>query len=143
MLIGKYYHTLEHKGRLAIPATFRKTLGSKILLTRGLDGCLFLLPQETWGKITLDLRGSPLTKQDTRRFIRLMAHDAAYVKYDPQGRILIPQVLKDIAKLKNKVVIAGSLDWVEIWDQDLYHQKLDKDQDQAELVAERLSKTYE
>ena len=124
---------------MAIPATFRSTLGTKTILTRGLDGCLFLLPHKTWGKITKDLRGSPLTKQDTREFVRLMAHDATKEEYDAQGRILIPQVLRDLARLKKRVVIAGSLDWIEIWDQDLYHKRLSQSSNQAEKVAERLS----
>lgn len=139
MLIGKHYHSLESKGRLAIPPVFRTQLGSKPIVTRGLDGCLFLVPGTTWQKLIANLRGSPLTKQDTREYIRLVAHDASIVRFDPQGRTLIPKVLRNYAKITKKVVIAGSLDWIEIWDEATYHQKIEKTEKQAEQVAERLS----
>ncbi|MBI2009793.1 MAG: division/cell wall cluster transcriptional repressor MraZ [Candidatus Chisholmbacteria bacterium] len=143
MFLGHYVHSLESKGRLAIPAKFRYQLGKKPIVTRGLDGCLFLVPQRTWKKVTDELRTSPLTKQDTREFIRLMAHDAAEVNYDAQGRMLVPQSLRHYANLKNAVVVAGSLDWVEIWDQTTYHQKVSQIERNAAAVAERLSQTRE
>jgi len=140
MFIGRYYHTLEAKGRLAIPPVFRKQLGKSPIATRGLDGCLFLVPSSAWQRLTEDLRGSPLTKQDTRKFIRLMAHDAQEIVFDSQGRTLITKPLRDYAHLKKAIVVAGSLDWIEIWDRDLYHQHMEKLDKQAEIVAERLSK---
>lgn len=139
MFIGRFYHNLESKGRLAIPATFRKDLGKKPIITRGLDGCLFLIPTPTWDKLTQGLRGSPLTKQDTREFIRLIAHDAHPASFDAQGRTLIPKTLREYAKINRSAVIAGSLDWIEIWDRDKYHHQLKSTEKRAEIVAERLS----
>ena len=139
MFIGRHYHTLESKGRLAIPPQFRQQLGKKPIVTRGLDGCLFLVPSRTWEKLINGLRGSPLTKQDTREFIRLMAHDASLVKFDKQGRTLIPKILRSYAKIEKQVVVAGSLDWIEIWDRVGYHQHMKKNEARAEEVAERLT----
>lgn len=139
MFLGRYYHSLESKGRLAIPSAFRRQLGKQPIITRGLDGCLFLLPASTWQKLHTDLHTSPLTNQDTREFIRLIAHDAQIVTYDPQGRTLISQPLRESAQIKHQVVIAGSLDWVEIWDRNLYHQHMTTTEKQAAAVAERLS----
>src|SRR3990167_3035842 len=139
MLLGRYYHTLENKGRIAIPPVFRRQLGQRPIITRGLDGCLFVVPSEVWQQLTADLRGSPLTKQDTREFIRLIAHDAQEVVFDPQGRTLIPQTLRSYAKITKEVVVAGSLDWVEIWDRDIYHQHMAGTEKQAAEVAERLA----
>ncbi len=139
MFLGRYYHNLESKGRLAIPPSFRRLLGKKPIITRGLDGCLFLMPSEVWQKLTSELRGSPLTKQDTREFIRLMAHEALGLKFDSQGRTLIPGNLRTLAHITKAVVIAGSLDWVEIWDQATYHAHMRQTEAQAEMVAERLT----
>ncbi len=139
MLLGRYYHSLENKGRIAIPPIFRRQLGQKPIITRGLDGCLFIVPTKVWQRLTADLRGSPLTKQDTREFIRLIAHDAQEVTFDSQGRTLIPQTLREYAQITKTVVVAGSLDWVEIWNRDLYHQHMQTTEKQAEQVAERLA----
>ena len=139
MFIGRYYHSLENKGRLAIPPLFRRLLQQNPIITKGLDGCLFMVPSQVWHQLTADLRGSPLTKQDTREFIRLIAHDAQPVKFDNQGRTLIPQTLREYAKITKEVVIAGSLYWIEIWNRDIYHQHMATTEKQAELVAERLT----
>ena len=139
MFVGRYYHSLENKGRLAIPPIFRRSLGANPIITRGLDGCLFIVPADVWQKLTADLRGSPLTKQDTREFIRLIAHDAQEVIFDGQGRTLISAILRDYAKITKEVVVAGSLDWIEIWNRDLYHQHMANTEKHAEKVAERLA----
>lgn len=139
MFVGRYYHSLENKGRVAIPPIFRRNLGKSPIITRGLDGCLFVVPADVWLKLTADLRGSPLTKQDTREFIRLIAHDAQEMTFDGQGRTLIPQPLRDYAKITKEVVVAGSLDWIEIWNRDLYHEHMSHTEKQAAAVAERLA----
>jgi MraZ protein len=139
MLIGSYYYSLEDKGRLAIPKQFRLTLKSRPIITRGLDGCLFLLPPKTWQQLTSELSSSPLTTKDSRDFHRLIAHGASPVAYDQQGRILIPQFLRQYAGLKKQVVIAGSVRWIEIWDQARYHQHMNKIEKSGEVIAERLT----
>ncbi len=140
MLLGRYYHSLESKGRLAIPAKFRQLLGTPAILTRGLDGCLWLFSTKNWQKLIADLNTNPLADKDTRTLTRLFAHDALEVNFDSQGRALISQDLRRYAHLKQQVVIAGSFDWVEIWDQTLYHQHLKNAEHQIDQIAQRLSR---
>lgn len=137
MFLGRYYHSLEAKGRLAIPAPFRRLLGTKSVLTRGLDGCLLLLPPNSFKILIADLHPSPLSHKETRTLTRLLSHDALEVNYDSQGRILISQDLRQFAHLENQVVIAGSLDWVEIWDKALYHQHLKNSAQFMDQIAQR------
>lgn len=126
MFIGLNYHQLEIKGRLAIPPRFRQNLKSGSVITSGLDGCLFLFPASYWQKLSSKLASLPLTNPSARQFTRLIVQSAAELKFDKQGRTLIPEHLKVKAKLKKQVVVAGALTRVEIWDKDLYHQHLEK-----------------
>lgn len=125
MFIGRYYHRIEEKGRLAIPQVFRSQLKSGSVLTRGLDGCLFLFPASSWKKLSHQLASLPLTNKAARDFLRLLVNNAAPVEFDGQGRTLIPQFLKDQAKLKKQVVVAGALTRLEIWDEATYHTHLE------------------
>ena len=125
MFTGRYYHNLESKGRLAIPRTFRPELASGGYLTTGLDGCLFLFPESYWQQLAEKLASLPLTNPASRQIVRLFAQSATVLNFDSQGRILIPLHLLESAHLQKQVVVAGSLNRVEIWDRDLYHQHLD------------------
>lgn len=120
MLIGSFHHTLEAKGRLAIPKSFRKDLGDQPILTVGLETCLQLLPFNTWRKLTQNLGSHPLEGQTQRDLRRIIANQAVEVTFDAQGRILIPDYLSVTVNLDKKVVVAGSIDWVEIWDRETY-----------------------
>lgn len=126
MFIGRYYHTLEQKGRLAIPKQFRSQLKSGGVITTGLDGCLFLFPNSFWNKLSKKLASLPLTSQASRNFIRLIVQQATPLDLDLQGRTLIPTHLRELANLKKQVVVAGALTRLELWDRDLYHTHLDK-----------------
>ena len=117
MLIGEYTHTLDPKKRLSLPAKFRSELGRKIVITRGLDNCLFMYSQREWGKISKKLGELSFTKADTRGFNRFMLSGAVEVDMDGAGRILIPDFQKEFASLKEKVVLAGLNDRVEVWDE--------------------------
>ena len=132
MLIGSYQHRLETKGRLAIPASFRKILKpNQAVLTVGLETCLYLLPFNTWQNLTAQLGNHPLVSQEQRQLRRSLAHTAQDATFDAQGRIRISQSLIDAADLNKTVVVAGSIDWVEIWDIDQYtkqNQTTDKEQ---------------
>ncbi|MCH7951362.1 division/cell wall cluster transcriptional repressor MraZ [Patescibacteria group bacterium] len=139
MFIGIYYHTLEAKGRLAIPASFRRNLDKGSVVTRGLDGCLFLFPARDWRKFVKKLQQSPLTQKKAREFVRLMTHQAAEVEFDSQGRTRIPSYLQELAGLKKEVVIAGSLDRIEIWDKARYHRYMRKIEERSEEIAESLT----
>jgi MraZ protein len=138
MFIGIYYHTLEAKGRLAIPAKFRKQLKKGSVITRGLDGCLFLFPASEWGTFMKKLQESPLSQADARGFIRLMTNEAREVEFDRQGRTHIPQYLKEYAGLKTKTVIAGTLNRIEIWDRETYHKYIEKIEEKGGKLAESL-----
>ena len=139
MFIGLFKRNLEAKGRLAIPKKYRSQLGKGAVLTRGLDGCLFLFPKSRWAEIAKKLRQTPLTSLDARAFTRLLTYEAFEVEFDQQGRILIAEVLKKFATLKRQAVIAGSLDRIEIWSKEkfsLYQSKIEKTSDE---IAERLT----
>ncbi|OGD83648.1 division/cell wall cluster transcriptional repressor MraZ [Candidatus Collierbacteria bacterium RIFOXYD1_FULL_40_9] len=125
MFIGHYYHSIEAKGRLAIPATFRQQLASGGVVTWGLDGCLFLFPSSYWQKLSEKLASLPMTNPQARNLTRLLVQSASDLNLDIQGRTLIPEHLRKIANLKKQVVVAGSLNRIEIWDRDNYHKHLD------------------
>jgi len=125
MFIGRYYHTIESKGRLAIPSSFRDSLESGGVVTWGLDGCLFLFPDSYWRQLSEKLASLPMTNQLARNFTRLLVQSAQTLDLDSQGRTLLPDHLRQQAQLKKQVVVAGALKRIEIWDRDLYHQYLD------------------
>ncbi len=125
MLIGSFHHSLQTKGRLAIPASFRPELGDNPILTRGLEPHLTLLPFNTWSELIKNLGTHPLVGPNDRSLRRLIAHSATQVDFDSQGRIHLPKLLRDWANLQSKVVIAGSVHWVEIWNPVTYATHLD------------------
>ena len=115
MFMGEYNHTVDEKGRLIIPSKFREELGDKFVVTKGLDGCLFVYAENEWKKLEDKLRALPLTNKDARAFARYMLAGAAEVEPDKQGRILVPQVLRTFAELDKDVVLIGVAGRVEIW----------------------------
>lgn len=139
MFIGQYEHNLEEKGRLSIPKKFRDELTEGGILTRGLDGCLFLFPKKRWQEFIDKLSQTPLTKSDGRGFSRLLTYGATEVELDKQGRILVPEFLRNFAGIKKEVILAGALERIEIWDKKnfvTYQQKIEKE---GEMIAERLA----
>ena len=141
MLIGSFHHSLQEKGRLAIPARFRESLGDNPILTQGIETCLFLLPFNNWSSLIHDLGSNPLAGADSRNLRRLLAHQAVEVEFDAQGRIIIPRPLIDWADLKKKIVVAGSIDWVEIWDIDQYQATVDSISAQSQSIAQRITQS--
>lgn len=138
MLIGEYSHTIDAKKRLAIPSRLRKELGERAVLTRGLDTCLFLYPESEWQKLTQKLSELPVGQAGTRGFLRLMLAGAVEVELDQLGRILVPDYLKEYATLRQKVVITGVYNRLEVWDEErwaLYKQDIEKNTD---MIAEKL-----
>jgi len=138
MLIGEYKHNLDPKKRLAIPSKFRKELGEGAVLTKGLDGCLFIFPSKNWAPFAEMLGGLSIGKQDTRSFARLFLSGAVEVEFDSLGRILIPDNLKEFASLNKEVVIAGLFNRLEIWNDEkwaAYKSNLEKNSDK---IAEKL-----
>ncbi len=126
MFIGRYYHQIETKGRLAIPRKFRENLHSGGVITWGLDGCLFLFPTSYWQKLSNKLAKLPLTNPSARQLTRLLVQSATDLNLDKQGRTLLPEHLRTQAQLTKQVVVAGALTRIEIWDKDHYHKHLEK-----------------
>lgn len=114
MLIGEYQHNIDAKGRVAVPTKFRDDLGMRFYVTKGLDGCLFVLQQSEWEKLEEKIRQMPISK--ARTIQRFFFSGAAEVQPDKQGRILIPQPLREHASLNKEVTFIGTGNRVEIWD---------------------------
>src|SRR3989339_2276536 len=102
MFIGEYHHSIDEKGRLAVPTKFRKDLAKGAVVTRGLDSSLFLLPLEEWGKLSDKLASLPLGQAKSRAFARLMLAGAMDIGLDKQGRFVVPEYLRSYAKLGKK-----------------------------------------
>ena len=133
MLIGEYLHTLDSKKRISLPAKFRKEVGRKVVVTRGLDSCLFMFPLKSWESSAAKLNTLPVGAADTRGISRFLLAGAVESEVDGAGRILIPEYLKDFAELKSRVVLAGVSDRVEIWNEktwEEYKRRIEKDADQ-------------
>lgn len=115
MFLGEYQHGIDDKGRVIMPARFREQLGGTFIVTRGLDGCLFVYPLDEWVKLANEMQNLPLAKKDARAFSRLLFSGAAEVECDKQGRVSVPSVLRDYAGIEKDVVIVGISERIEIW----------------------------
>ncbi|MDQ5931282.1 MAG: transcriptional regulator MraZ [Patescibacteria group bacterium] len=138
MLIGEYKHTIDEKNRMSFPIKFRKEMGKTVVVTPGLDKCLFIFTLKEWSRIATKLAESSMLQADNRSFNRYLLGGATTVDVDPQGRILIPDFLKDRAGLAGKVAIVGVHTRVELWDEkswDTYKKSVEA---QADQLAEKL-----
>jgi len=140
MFIGEYSHSIDPKKRLAVPVKFRGGLKTKAVVTRGLDKCLFVYPMKVWEEIAGKLGSLPVGEATTRSFIRLMLSGAVDVDVDKQGRILVPDYLKDYAQLKKQVVITGVYNRLEIWDEDKWKAYKNNSEKNTDEIAEQLGK---
>ncbi len=116
LLTGEYIHSIDSKGRLIVPSKFREILGDDFVITKGLDGCLFLYPVDEWKIFEQKLRTLPLTNKNARTFTRFFLGSAVDGTLDKQGRVLISSALRSFAGLDKEVVLVGVLERVEIWD---------------------------
>lgn len=139
MFIGEYQYSIDDKKRLSIPSKFRRDLGRIGIVTRGLDGCLFLYPQREWRKLAEKLGRLPLGQRDSRGFQRIMLSGAMEVGIDSLGRILIPDYLKKYANLQRKVVIVGLYNHIELWNDKRWKAYQQKSEKEVGNMAERLS----
>ena len=122
MFMGEYNHTIDAKGRLIIPSRFRELLGEEFVLTRGLDGCLSIYPMDEWAAFEEKLRALPLTNKDARTFSRFFVAGATTCQLDKQGRILVPQTLRQFAGLEKDVVLTGNLNRSEVWSKEKWSE---------------------
>lgn len=136
MFKGEYNHTVDTKGRLIVPAKFREILGDVFVVTKGLDGCLFVYPNSEWEKIEEKFREIPLTGKDARKFTRFFFGSAADCELDKQGRVLIPANLREYAGLGKEVVLIGVLNRIEIWSKERYLEEECEDMDD---IAEKMA----
>ncbi|MBP3477222.1 MAG: division/cell wall cluster transcriptional repressor MraZ [Lachnospiraceae bacterium] len=120
MFMGEYNHTIDAKGRLIVPSKFRETLGDTFVVTKGLDGCLFVYDNEEWGIFEEKLKSLPITNKEARQFVRFFLAGAAEVEVDKQGRILVPNVLREFAELNKDVVLIGVASRIEIWSKERF-----------------------
>lgn len=143
MLIGEYIHTIDEKSRVSLPVKFRKEFGKKIIITPGLDSCLFIFTTKEWAKVSTKLSDSDsdlsFLKADQRSFNRYMFGRAAEVEIDSIGRILIPDFLKERIGLKNSAAIIGVGDRVEIWNDKVWSANQETVEKLAPELAEKLA----
>jgi MraZ protein len=140
MFIGEYLHSIDLKKRMAVPSKFRADLKNKVVVTRGLDKCLFVYPMKVWEDLAGKLGTLPVGESATRSFIRLMLAGAVDVDVDKQGRILIPDYLKEYAGLGKNVVVAGIYNRLEIWDEKKWKDYKKKAEKNTDEIAEQLGK---
>ena len=118
MFIGEYNHTIDAKGRLIIPSRFREVLGDEFVVTKGMDGCLFVFDNPEWQAFEEKLHKLPMIDKGARQFTRFFLAGAASVEVDKQGRILLPAVLREFAGITKDAVLVGVGSRVEIWSKD-------------------------
>ncbi|OGF20771.1 cell division/cell wall cluster transcriptional repressor MraZ [Candidatus Falkowbacteria bacterium RIFOXYB2_FULL_38_15] len=138
MFIGEYKHTIDEKGRLAVPVKFRAQLSGGAVVTRGLDNCLFLYTEEEWKNLAERLAKLPIGKANSRAFARLMLAGAMDVSLDKQGRIILPDYLRKYAAVGKNVVVAGLYNRLEIWDEAKWEEYKNGTESSSGDIAEQL-----
>ncbi len=138
MLIGEYRHTLDAKKRIAVPSKFRKELGKKVVITHGLDNCLFVYPMKQWERLAQSLAEMPMGGRDSRGFNRFILAGAVETDVDSAGRILIPDYLKQFAGLGDTAVVMGVQTRVEIWAVERWEHYRAEMESKADELAEKL-----
>ena len=138
MFLGEFSHNLDEKGRLTIPAKFRDELAGGLVVTRGIDRCLSVYPRQVWDGLAEQIAKLPLSQRSARNFGRLIFSGAADFIPDRQGRVLIPQGLRDYAELDSDAIIIGLFDRLEIWNPDNWTSVKANVEDDPESIAEQL-----
>ena len=138
MFIGEYHHSVDDKGRLIIPSKFRDELGTKFIITRGIENCLFVYSLESWEKIVNKLETLPFTKKDARAFIRFFLSGASEAEFDKQGRINITSPLISYANITKECVVIGTGDRLEIWSEEDWNSFFDSASINMSDIAENL-----
>ncbi len=138
MFRGEFRHSLDGKGRVIVPSRLREGLGDHFVITRGLEKCIFVYPSAEWIRLEQKLRELTLAKEDPRAFNRLIFSGAMDAEADKQGRILIPQYLREHAGIEKDVIIIGTGERVEIWDEAAWKEYFEKVNPKYEQLAEKL-----
>lgn len=139
MFYGEYQHSVDAKGRVIIPSKFRDGLGEKFIVTKGLDNCLFAYSTEEWSNLEAKLKALPFTDKDVRAFVRFFFAGAAECEVDKQGRILLPQNLREYAGLEKDIYVIGVSTRVEIWDKAKWENYSGDENMSADNIAEKMA----
>lgn len=138
MLIGEYHHNLDEKNRIIIPSKLREELGEKIIITRGLEDCLFIYSEQEWDLIISKLKTLPFTKKDARNFTRMFLSGASVTEFDKQGRIKITNPLQEYASLQKECIIIGVNDRLEIWSKEKWNNFVNNNKNELSDIADHL-----
>jgi MraZ protein len=138
MLIGEYVHALDDKKRLAMPARLRGILGESVVVTPGLDGCLFLFTKTEWEKVVVQMSQFSMLDRDNRSFNRYLFGGAVEISLDASGRILIPETLRTRARLESKISIIGVQNRLELWAENIWNTYRDSVESEVDTLAQKL-----
>lgn len=138
MFMGEFHHNIDDKARIVMPSKFRKELGDSFIITRGLEGCLFVYSTQEWNNIVSSLKKLPFTKKDARAFMRFFLSGAQECTFDKQGRIAIPSPLVTYAHLEKECVVIGVNDRLEIWSKDKFDNFFNENEENISDLAETL-----
>jgi len=138
MFMGEFQHNMDAKGRIIVPAKFREGLGEMFVVTRGLDGCLFVYPKDEWEILEQKLKKLPLTKKDARAFTRFFFSGAVECDVDKQGRVNLPQPLRDYANLKKECIVIGVSNRIEFWAKDKWDVYVEDSEESFVEISENL-----
>ena len=138
MFIGEFHHNIDDKGRIAIPSKYREILGDNFVITRGIEHCIYVYPNDTFNHIVTKLESLPFTKKDARAFTRFFMSGATAIELDKQGRVNVPSPLISYANLSKKCVIVGTGDRLEIWNEGAFNEFMGSCNDEMSNVAENL-----
>ncbi|RKD27663.1 MraZ protein [Caminicella sporogenes DSM 14501] len=139
MFIGEYIHTIDNKGRINIPSKFREKLSERFFITKGLDNCLFVFPESEWNIFEEKLKRLPLTNRNARAFVRLFFSGATQCSIDKQGRVTIPQNLREYGKLEKEIAIIGVSTRIEIWSKDIWDDYNNSANISYDEIAEKMA----
>lgn len=136
--MGEYHHNIDDKKRMIIPSKYREDLGDKVIVTRGLEGCLFVYSETEWNQIVSKLKTLPFTKKDARSFVRFFLSGATVCEFDKQGRIKISIPLTEYAQLTKECVVIGVNDRLEIWSESVWNNFMKENEQSLSDTAENL-----
>lgn len=138
MFIGEFSHTVDDKGRVSVPVKFRASLADGVIVTRGLDRCLFVYPRKEWEVLAQKLASLPLGQKQSRAFSRLMLAGAWDANLDSQGRVMVPEYLRTYASLGKHVAVTGLYNRIEIWNEDAWHEYRTRTEEASDDIAEAM-----
>ncbi|MBI3732274.1 MAG: division/cell wall cluster transcriptional repressor MraZ [Chloroflexi bacterium] len=136
--VGEHEHTIDGKGRLTVPQSFRELLSGKLYITRGLDGCLFILRPREFDALRAKILAIPISQAEGRSFSRMFS-SGAQCEVDKQGRILVPSGLLEYAGINGTVIVVGVLSRVEVWAKNRWAQEVARMQRDSQLIGEQLA----